>query len=408
MSPSAFRPKILLIATCHWVASARLAAALADAGCRVAAVCPRGHPLTRTRAPSRLHRYRPLAPLPSIGAAIEAAQPHFVIPCDDLATAHLHRLYERALRAGERGVAMRTVLEHSLGDPASFPIMAARAAFMAFAQERGLRVPPTAAVATADALTRWLRRYGLPAVLKADGTYGGRGVRIVHTEAEAIDAFHALGSPPSATSALKRAIVNRDLDHVLPCAFRWRSAVSVQRFVAGHDANSTVTCWHGQVLASITASVLHTLDEHGPASVLRLIDHPEIAGAVAWIVRELKLSGVVGFDFLVEDGTNIAYLIEVNPRATQVAHLNLGPGRDLPASLRAILAGEPILDVPAATASDIIALFPQEWRRDPASPFLTRGYHDVPWNEPDLVRACVREDLRSRIWSRLSSWRHSH
>ena len=29
--------------------------------------------------------------------------------------------------------------------------------------------------------------------------------------------------------------------------------------------------------------------------------------------------------------------------------------------------------------------------RDPASPFLTSGYHDVPWEEPELLRACLRK-----------------
>jgi hypothetical protein len=43
------------------------------------------------------------------------------------------------------------------------------------------------------------------------------------------------------------------------------------------------------------------------------------------------------------------------------------------------------------TDNDTITLFPQEWMRDPASPFLTSGYHDVPWEEPELLRACVRK-----------------
>lgn len=403
MGPSSIRPKILLATTCRWFATARLAVALVGAGCEVEAVCPRSHPLTRTRAPSRIHPYHALAPLRSVGAAIDAAQPRFVIPCDDLATTHLHRLYDRALHSGKHGVATRTLFEHSLGDPASFSVTTARVGLMTFAQERGIRVPTTAAVRTTDELRQWVLRNGLPAVLKADGTYGGRGVRVVHTEAEAVDAFHSLRSPPSPARALKRAVINRDFSYALPCALRLRSAVSVQRFLSGRDANSTVTCWHGQVVASITASVLRTLEENGPASVLQLIDNTEIGGAVERVVRELKLSGLVGFDFIIEEQTGAAYLIEMNPRATQVSHMNLGPGRDLPASLRAILSGEPVRDVPTVTGSDIIALFPQEWLRDPTSQFLKSGYHDVPWEEPDLIRACLQEDIRYKIWSMLSS-----
>jgi hypothetical protein len=400
---SSTRPRVLLAATCRWFTTARLAMALADAGCEVEAVCPRGHPVTRTRAVARTHAYRPLAPLASVRAALEAAQPDVVIPCDDLATAHLHRVYEGVAASRPGGVATRTLLEHSLGDPTSFPIIASRAALIAFAQERGVRVPPTAAVRAPDELRHWLRRHGLPAVLKSDGTYGGRGVRVAHTEGEAVAAFHALSAPPSVRRALKRAVVNRDATYVLPCALRQRPAVSVQGFVTGRDANSAALCWHGQVVASITATVVHTLDERGPASVLQLVDNGEIAGTVERIARELKLSGLVGLDFIVEDGTGAAHLIEMNPRATQVCHMSLGPGRDLPAALRAMLCGEPVRDVPAVTGRDLIALFPQEWMRDPASPFLKHGYHDVPWDEPGLVRACLQEDIRSKIWSMLAS-----
>jgi hypothetical protein len=52
---------------------------------------------------------------------------------------------------------------------------------------------------------------------------------------------------------------------------------------------------------------------------------------------------------------------------------------------------EPFRAAPKITEKDIVTLFPQEWMRDPASPFLTSGYHDVPWEEPELLRACVRK-----------------
>jgi hypothetical protein len=42
------------------------------------------------------------------------------------------------------------------------------------------------------------------------------------------------------------------------------------------------------------------------------------------------------------------------------------------------------------TENDVIALFPQEWLRDPQSPFLRTAYHDVPWHESEFLRACVR------------------
>ena len=36
--------------------------------------------------------------------------------------------------------------------------------------------------------------------------------------------------------------------------------------------------------------------------------------------------------------------------------------------------------------NDEIALFPQEWRRNPLSPFLRGSAHDLPHEEPELMR----------------------
>jgi hypothetical protein len=133
----------------------------------------------------------------------------------------------------------------------------------------------------------------------------------------------------------------------------------------------------------------------GPATVMRLIDNVEMTSAVEKMVRRLNLSGTHGFDFMLEASSGAAYLIEINPRITQVAHLALGSGRDLPAALTAALLGSNLQPSPKVTDNDTITLFPQEWMRDPASPFLQSGYHDVPWGEPELIRACIRHALNN-------------
>ena len=78
---------------------------------------------------------------------------------------------------------------------------------------------------------------------------------------------------------------------------------------------------------------------------MRLIDHPEMAVAVEKMVRRLNLSGLLGFDFMVDAGNGDAFLIEINPRITQVGHIALGTGRDLPAALFAAMSG---VSVPSA------------------------------------------------------------
>jgi hypothetical protein len=86
------KPTFLVATTCRWFPAARLAIALANAGCAVAAVCPPRHPLAKTSAVRQIHAYHDLFPLRSFANAITATNPDFIIPGDDLATQHLHQL----------------------------------------------------------------------------------------------------------------------------------------------------------------------------------------------------------------------------------------------------------------------------------------------------------------------------
>src|SRR5581483_8927584 len=121
-----------------------------------------------------------------------------------------------------------------------------------------------------------------------------------------------------------------------------------------------------------------------------LLEHEEVSAAVERVVCALKLSGIHGFDFILDSEAAHAHLIEINPRATQCGHLTLGPGRDLPAALYSAVSGQPLRPAPKITENDTIALFPQEWWRDEASPFLRSAFHDVPWQAPDFVQACIQ------------------
>jgi hypothetical protein len=102
------------------------------------------------------------------------------------------------------------------------------------------------------------------------------------------------------------------------------------------------------------------------------------------------LSGFCGFDFIIEDSTRAAYLIEMNARATPLCHLAVGSGECLATAMSARLLGlSPPRTVPA-TGNDIVAYFPQAWLQEPDSELLYHAYHDVPWDEPGLVRELVR------------------
>ncbi len=397
-------PRILLAATLRWPLAARLAIAFRRLGCPVQAWCPPGHPLEKTRGLERIHRGRALAPLRSLRAAIRAAAPDFVIPCDDDAAIHLHQLHER-----NGDAALRVLIERSLGAPASCSFATARGPLMMLAQSVGVRVPETRQIASSVDLEAWCAQHHFPAVLKVDRSWGGLGVTVVRDRAQARQAFRQ-AMHPSPLRALSHLVLRRDPSHLLRWLGRARPGITLQAFVEGRPANRAVACWRGEVLAGISVVALQTRTPNGPATVVRVVDNPEMAEAAKRLVRALGVSGFCGLDFVIEPATGAAWLIEVNPRATPISHLPLGSERDLPAALHARLRGEPAPESACAIRGDVIAMFPGEWCRDPVSPHLRTTFHDVPWAEIDLVRECVdlpweERGLAARLRARLGPGR---
>jgi len=384
---TALKPTILLASTNNWLSPVRMAGTLADLGCKVQAVCPPQNALTVSSAVQRAHRYRSFRPTHSIRAAIDAAKPELVVPCDDLATAHLHAIYARESRNGvSNNSATAELLVRSLGSPAGYSIIDSRQRFLTIAREEGVLVPNSAPTPDLGSLDTWMREKGVPAVLKRDCTSGGEGVQIVETTHQARRAFHSLLSRRPTAAIFKRILMDRDYTLLARFLRFEHPQLSVQQFVAGQDANIVVACWQGEVLAQIAATVLRTRGPKAPAAVIRLAENYDMSSAVKKIVRRLGLSGLAGFDFVIEDGTNKAFLIEINPRATQASHLQLGIGRDLGAALVASLSGRPVARRPAVTNRNTIVLWPHAPDDILPRELVEKAYFDTLRDDPEVVR----------------------
>lgn len=392
-------PRILLTATLRWPIAARLAMAFAELGCHVEVLCPRGHPVLQTRSAARSHRHSVWRPQRSLADALRCAAPDLVIPCDDDAALQLQRLHAAHEDSPSLPPAMRDLIARSLGAPEACRLATTRGSLLALAAGLGIRVPRTQSLATPQALDGWLDANTLPAVIKIDGSWGGLGVAIVHTREQARRALDRLASPPLPAQALLRALLERDS---LPLR-RWltpqRGGLTVQDFITGEPANRAVACWRGEVLAGISVQALRTQHTTGPATVVQVIDNAEMSEAVRRLVQRLGLSGLWGVDFMLEASSGTAHLIEMNPRATPISHLLPRSGDDLPAALLSALGGG--WHVPAGrvmSCYEVIALFPGEHRRDPGSPHLRDGHHDIPWDEPALVRDGLAPPWSERGW----------
>jgi len=386
--PGAPGPKILLTDTNRWPSPARLAMGLAAAGCTVSATClTRGHPLLHTSVVRETYPYSSLRPLESLIYAIESAKPQIIVPCDDRGVLHLHELYAHALSLGAPGKQLVDLLEYSLGDPASYPVVSGRCELLEIARSEGLRVPETKHVSGIADFKEWQNSHGLPWVLKGDGTFGGRGVRIAHSLPQAQTLFSEIQSMFRVGRALKRAVVNRDPFWLRPWWQGVKPAVIVQSYVVGRPANCAAFCWQGEVKALVGVEVVSSDGMLGPANIVRVIDNSEMKLAADRIARRLKLSGFFGLDFMIEEATGATYLIEMNPRCTPLSHLQLGPGRNLVEAFRAQLLGRPQRDIPPVTEMDLIAYFPQAWHNK--SEFLPASFQDFPQGEPELVEALL-------------------
>jgi len=398
-------PQVLLTATNRWPSTTRLAIGLTKTGCRVSAVCPpQGHPLTSTSVVREVFPYSSIRPLDSLQSAIEATNPQLVIPSDDRGVQHLHELYERSRTSGSNGNAIAELIERSLGSPENFSIVAGRCELIDIARQEGLRVPPTKLLKTSEDLKFWQAGHDFPWVLKGDGTFGGRGVRIAQSLEEAEFCFLDIQGIFGGMRAVKRAVVNRDPFWLRPWWKKVKPAIIVQAYVVGRPANCAVACWKGEVLAGIAVEVVSSDGMTGPASIVRVVDSPDMMRAAERLARRLNLSGFFGLDFMIEEGSNATYLIEMNPRCTPLSHLQLGRGRDMIAALGAKLLGGAVVEAPPVTENTLIAYFPQAWLCH--SEFLETSFQDIPRDEPKLVEELMRpwpdRSLLYRIASKLS------
>ena len=247
-------PVILLATTVEWPFAARLAGGFAQMKARVEVLAPKGHVLAKSRYVSVLHRYRSLVPERALERAIARARPDLLIPCDDRALAQALHVWRRA--EARRDDETASLIARSFGNPAIYDRLTARADFIADARALGILAPEMRTAESETALEEALSALGLPAVLKADGSWGGDGVVIARTREEAREACGWLSRSPSRARSLYRAVDRRDLHRVADALNPPKIKVGVQAYVEGVPATSTFAVRKGEVLAALHFDVV--------------------------------------------------------------------------------------------------------------------------------------------------------
>jgi hypothetical protein len=393
--PNVRKPRVLLAESSRWTCAHRIAIALSGAGAEIWAICPSSnHPLLKTRAVTRTLPYSALHPLDSLASAIAVAEPQLIVPCDDLVVYHLHQLHSRIIRTHGAASPLAQLIEKSLGSAVHYAVTSSRSKLLRVAHEEGLLVPDTRELTKTSDLEQWSAKYGSPSVLKIDRTWGGRGVQIARTPEEAESLYRKMTGLFGDLRAIKEFVVNDDPIWLRPRWNRSRPAITIQKYIDGRAANCGVVSWKGQVLAAIAVEAVETQGRTGPATVVRVVDSPDMIRCAERLASRLEFSGFFGLDFVIEKGTGVPYLIEMNARCTPVCHLRLGPGRDMIEALCAQLSGRVAREEIPVTQNELIAYFPQALQGD--SQFLQSSYQDVPEGEPELVQMLLDSNVGGR------------
>lgn len=390
------KPKILIASTTWWALPARVAMAFSKAGAEVSGVVPKGSPLAKVSSVKKLLRYSPVDPLRSLSQALLAVQPDLIIPCDDRVVEHLHQLHTRN-NTLQSGADICSIIAKSLGAAESFSVTGSRGSLLQFAAGLGIRIPDTGIVQKLEDLSAWLKQNGYPAVLKVDGTWGGTGVRIVRSWEEATGAFQQL-THALPISEMLRLMSDHDFFPIFAEKSIRGPEITIQKYIEGESANIMFACWEGKVLDSLSVKTLFSVDQLGSSTIVRTMRNAEMQDAGEKLVKSLSISGFCGLDFIIEAKSGCGFLIELNPRATQIGHLEPGGSNSLVNILFKAIVGETLR--PNHFSEETVALFPHILRcRPEAVPSFPNMIQDVPWSEPELTRELMKKSWNRRHFS---------
>jgi biotin carboxylase len=264
------------------------------------------------------------------------------------------------------------LIVESLGDPKYYRTSVDKTLLPPAAAALDVRVPCYAVVTDVAGARKFARTQGYPVVLKRAFGTAGEAVEVVHDQVRLEAAFRKLVTAQGMSL--------------------WSSTdLLIQAWIPGNGLLHAVAAWGGVAYAGMTREVLMRSSATGPSTVVRCRHAPEARLFSERLAAGFGMSGFFGPEFIQHDRTGDVYLIEINRRVTNGVQLGGFVGVDLCAALAAAVSGgtnSKRTDLPVGE-EHLIAEFPQEWLRDPASTHLNVARTDVPWDDPRLLRAML-------------------
>jgi hypothetical protein len=411
------RPKVLLIALSDWFGPARLPHALRDAGFDVGVMAsPEGMLAQSSYIDYRFDLSVPLIRLgviePFFRSILEFA-PRLVVPCDEAA---VHLLQNIAVSfeglhgpGGQLRVLVpppvRELLLRSLGgEGRTFAMRTSRPASRRAAELLGIASPPSVPVPYLQIAETFAAEHGWPVVLTREGDTEGERVRICADKDELRTAYSELtverDSPHGLVNMARRALwsglTGFHLVGDLTRPAQQEPTLAVEAFIAGRPASYTAVAAEGRIIGGFASVAEQSLPRPSvAASVVRLVEDPLILDAGRKMIGRMTVTGFCGVDFVRDEAAGKLWFLKFNPRPTPLSHLGPLAGTDLCARLLASLHNE-ILPRQQRTKQTTVALFPQDWMRDPEAADRHAEHLDLPQDDERLLAALKHLLPRSR------------
>ena len=378
---------VLLVATAtQWFGTARIPRSLTRAGFEVSLLAPRDTLAEKSRFIARTRHLPDNATLrqwvDALAEMIGETSPRLLLPCDDTAFRLLQTLAlspPGGMRP-ELHLQLATLIGDSLGDARFYRTSVEKTLLPPAAEALGIRVPPYAIIDTLAAAQSFAAAHDYPIVLKRDHSTAGEGVAIVESGERLAAAFERLVRPdPSALSHPETG------------------KVLIQALINGDVHYENTAAWNGRRIGGFAVHRLEYADVKGPAAVIRCYRSDEIGDFSSKLVRGFGMTGLFATEYIVERASGEAYLLEINRRMTPGFHVGSRIGVDLCLALRCAMQGvAPTTRVGMDEGEEHLNVhFPQEWLRDPRSHYLRDHPVDVPWDEPELIRAMLARRPKS-------------
>ena len=362
------------------VAPARMPYELSSAGFNVTLLAPRDALATHTAFVDKIGYFPPDVTLyqwvQAVAGAVRAVRPALILPGDDVAVRTLMQLALRppeGLRSDVRDE-LADVVRRSLGPPASWTDSIDKSRLFDVARRAGVPIADGDVAEREHDAAAIAAHLGYPVIVRPSRGSGGKGSARCDSEAELRSAIRLAPSPDGLDTGEPQRFV-------------------IQRFIDGRVVNRAALAWNGVEVAGFTRGRLETHPGPlGPASVVEFVGLPAVRDANLRLFAALDLHGLAGAQYMIEPDRGAALLIEIHRRMLPATHAGGLIGVDLAAALRACVDGVSWTgptDLPGGTGRRI-ALFPQEWYRDPESAWLATLPSDAPWHDPRLFEAMLK------------------